>query len=263
MSWNQSSLVSADVRDVRVTAFLSKVYGWMFLGLLLTAGTAVLVASSPALIETLVLNRGLFWILFSHSSDWCFYLSARVDKLAPATAAILFLLYSAMVGVTTSVILLVYTGASIVSAFVIAGGMFGANPRFFISASIFGSRPRNARYASAGSIVLPTEKTYLRSRSATALIVRSFAFHKRSKRIRRQARQTRDSCSNPPSNRRSKRCAGTAACDDASRSLSACRVAPASRARNASASIFLIAGEMQLHIDKRRRQDIPRSRSPD
>ena len=41
MSWNESSFVSADVRDVRVTAFLSKVYGWMFLGLLITAGTAV------------------------------------------------------------------------------------------------------------------------------------------------------------------------------------------------------------------------------
>ena len=52
MSWNQSSYVSADVRDVRVTAFLSKVYGWMFLGLLITAGTALAVASSPALIET-------------------------------------------------------------------------------------------------------------------------------------------------------------------------------------------------------------------
>jgi FtsH-binding integral membrane protein len=46
--------------------------------------------------------------------------------MAPATAAILFLLYSALVGVTTSTIFLVYTGASIVSSFVIAGGMFGA-----------------------------------------------------------------------------------------------------------------------------------------
>jgi len=63
MSWNQASYVPADVRDVRVTAFLSRVYGWMFLGLLLTAGTAVVVASSPVLIKTLILNRGLFWIM--------------------------------------------------------------------------------------------------------------------------------------------------------------------------------------------------------
>ncbi len=126
MSWNQTSYVSADVRDVRVTSFLSKVYGWMFLGLLLTAGTAVVVASSPALIETLILNRILFWILVLAQLGLVFYLSVRVDKIAPATAAGLFLLYSAMVGVTSSVIFLIYTGASIVSAFVIAGGMFGA-----------------------------------------------------------------------------------------------------------------------------------------
>jgi len=127
MSWNQSSYASSpDVRDVRVTAFLSKVYGWMFLGLLITAGTALGVASSPALIETFILNRILFWILILGQLGLVFYLSVRVDKIAPATAAGLFLLYSAMVGVTSSVIFMVYTGASIVSAFVIAGGMFGA-----------------------------------------------------------------------------------------------------------------------------------------
>jgi FtsH-binding integral membrane protein len=126
MSWNESSFVSADVRDVRVTAFLSKVYGWMFLGLLLTAGTAVVVASSPALIETLILNRILFWILLLAQLGVVFYLSARVNKVSPVTAAVLFLLYSGMVGITSSVIFLIYTGASIVSAFVITGGMFGA-----------------------------------------------------------------------------------------------------------------------------------------
>src|SRR5215212_7685021 len=103
MSWNQqSSYASTDIRDVRVTAFLSKVYGWMFLGLLLTAGTAVAVASSPALIETLILNRGLFWILVLAQLGLVLYLSVRVEKMAPATAAILFLLYSAIVGITTS-----------------------------------------------------------------------------------------------------------------------------------------------------------------
>lgn len=126
MSWNQQSYASADVRDVRVTAFLSKVYGWMFLGLLITAGTALAVASSPVLIETFILNRILFWILVLGQLGLVFFLSARVEHIAPATAAGLFMLYSAMVGVTSSVIFLIYTGASIVSAFMIAGTMFGA-----------------------------------------------------------------------------------------------------------------------------------------
>jgi uncharacterized protein len=137
MSWNESSYVSADVRDVRVTAFLSKVYGWMFLGLLITAGTAVVVASSPQLIETLILNRILFWILIFAQLGLVFYLSMRVEKMAPATAAGLFILYSALVGVTSSVILLVYTGASIVSTFVITAGMFGAM-------AVFGSVTRRS-----------------------------------------------------------------------------------------------------------------------
>lgn len=126
MSWNQTSYVSADVRDARVTAFLSKVYGWMFLGLLITAGTALFVASSETLVETFIGNRIFFWILLFGQLGLVFYLSARVDRIAPATAAGLFMLYSAMVGVTSSVIFLIYTGASIVSAFMIAGTMFGA-----------------------------------------------------------------------------------------------------------------------------------------
>lgn len=126
MSWNQASYVSADVRDARVTAFLSKVYGWMFLGLLITAGTALFVSSSETLIETFIGNRILFWILLFGQLGLVFYLSARVEHIAPATAAGLFMLYSAMVGITSSFIFLIYTGASIVSAFVIAGTMFGA-----------------------------------------------------------------------------------------------------------------------------------------
>lgn len=125
MSWNQS-YVPATISDERVTSFLSKVYGWMFFGLLITAGTAYFVASSPALIKTLILNRALFWILLFGQLGLVFYLSARVEKMAPATAAGLFMVYSAMVGVTSSVILLIYTSASIFSTFIVTAGMFGA-----------------------------------------------------------------------------------------------------------------------------------------
>ncbi len=127
MSWNESSsYVPADVRDVRVTAFLSKVYGWMFLGLLITAGVAFGVASSPTLIETLILNRVLFWILLLAPIGLVWFLAAKVDTIAPTTAAVLFVVYAAMVGITSSVVLLIYTGSSVVSAFVITSGMFGA-----------------------------------------------------------------------------------------------------------------------------------------
>ena len=126
MSWNQVSYVPADVRDSRVTACLSRVYGWMFLGLLITAGTALVTANSQFLIRALILNRLVFWGLVLGQLGLVLYLSVRVDKMAPATAAGLFMLYSATVGITSSVILLVYTGASIVSTFMITAAMFGA-----------------------------------------------------------------------------------------------------------------------------------------
>jgi FtsH-binding integral membrane protein len=133
MSWNQTSFTSpqvADVRDERVSAFLARVYGWMFAGLLVTAVTAFTVASSQALIETLIVNRIVFWVLIFAQLGLVFYLSARVEKTSPAMAAGLFILYSALTGITSSVILLIYTGASITSTFIITAGMFGATAVF-------------------------------------------------------------------------------------------------------------------------------------
>ncbi len=132
-SWNQSSIPSPELvsmSDERVGAFLSKVYGWMFLGLLIAAVTAFAVASSPAILELIFLNRLVFWALLIAQLGLVFYLSARVDKLAPATAAGFFILYSALTGVTSSVVLLIYTPASITTTFIITAGMFGATAVF-------------------------------------------------------------------------------------------------------------------------------------
>jgi uncharacterized protein len=133
--WGQSSapepsFVSADIRDERVGAFLSRVYAWMFAGLLITAATAFAIASTPALIEVVIVNRLVFWVIVIAQLGLVFYLSARVDKIAPAAAAGLFLLYSALVGVTSSVVLLIFTGASIAQTFIVTAGMFGATAIF-------------------------------------------------------------------------------------------------------------------------------------
>lgn len=140
MSWNQrlgnqpaareSSFVPADLSDERVGSFLSKVYGWMFGGLLVTAVTAFVVAASPALIEAVIVNRLVFWALIIAQFGLVIYLSARVNHMQSSTAAALFILYSALTGVTSSVILLIYTGASITSTFIITAGMFGATAVF-------------------------------------------------------------------------------------------------------------------------------------
>jgi FtsH-binding integral membrane protein len=122
----QPSYMTADVMAARITAFLGRVYAWMFLGLLVTAATAFAVASSEPLIEALILNRLVFWILLFGQLGMVIYLSARVNKMSPTVAGALFIVYSATVGITSSVIFLVYTGASLFSTFVVTAGMFGA-----------------------------------------------------------------------------------------------------------------------------------------
>jgi uncharacterized protein len=110
----------------RVTAFLRVVYSWMAVGLTVTAVVAWMVAGSDALIYTLATNRLLSWGLFAAQLGVVIFLSARVHKLAPGTAAALFLGYSALTGLTMAVVLRVYTGESVATTFFITAGTFGA-----------------------------------------------------------------------------------------------------------------------------------------
>ncbi len=133
MSWNQSSSTSpqiADVRDERVGAFLSKVYGWMFVGLLVTAVVAFAVASSPALIETFIVNRIVFIGPCFRSARACLLSFGTGRKGGTDDCSWPLSLYSALTGVTSSVILLVYTRTSITSTFIVTAGMFGATAVF-------------------------------------------------------------------------------------------------------------------------------------
>jgi|SRR5512138_1001079 FtsH-binding integral membrane protein len=110
----------------RVTAFLRKVYGWMFVGLAITAAVAFTVASSPTLVRAIFGNPILFIVLMVAEIGLVVALSARVDRMAPTTAAVLFVTYSALTGATLSAILLAFTGASLATTFAVAAGMFGA-----------------------------------------------------------------------------------------------------------------------------------------
>ena len=121
-AFGTATAVSAE----RVTAFLRRVYGWMCVGLGVTATVAVVVASSPTLVQAIFANKILFFALVVGELGLVFYLSARVQKLAANTAAALFLLYSALNGATLAFVFLAYTGTSIATTFVVTAGMFGA-----------------------------------------------------------------------------------------------------------------------------------------
>ena len=111
--------------DVRVSAFLRAVYGWMCVGLAITALTASYIASSPSIVTAIATNRLLFWAIVIAQFGIVIALSARVQKLASSTASLLFISYSALTGLTISFVLLAYTGESVASTFVVTAGMFG------------------------------------------------------------------------------------------------------------------------------------------
>src|SRR5262249_6650527 len=114
-------------RDADVVArFMRGVYGWMCGGLALTAVTAWLVSSSPALVAAIFRNRAVFGVLLPPRLGLVFPLSARVDRMAVSTASMLFFASSALTGVTLSSILLVFPGESVFSTFVVTAGMLGA-----------------------------------------------------------------------------------------------------------------------------------------
>jgi FtsH-binding integral membrane protein len=112
--------------DARVAAFLRSVYGWMCGGLAITAAVALWVSTTPGLVQTIASNRLLFWGIIIAQFGIVIYLSARVQRLAPATAALLFVGYSALTGVFLSFILLLYTAQSVASTFLVSAGMFGS-----------------------------------------------------------------------------------------------------------------------------------------
>ena len=110
----------------RVTAFLRKVYGWMFVGLGITAAVAFVIANSPEMVGAIATNRALFWGLWIVPLGLGMFLQVRVHKLQPGTAALIFAIYAASIGAWLSPIILIYTGTSITTTFVVTAGMFGA-----------------------------------------------------------------------------------------------------------------------------------------
>ncbi len=108
----------------RERSFMLKVYNWMGIALLITAFVAYFVSQSTDLVYTLVDNSILFFGLIIAEFGLVIYLSARINKMSSTAATTAFIVYSVLNGLTFSVILLGYTGASISSAFFTTSGMF-------------------------------------------------------------------------------------------------------------------------------------------
>ena len=114
----------AEKIEVSQTLLIRKVYVWMCLALLITAGTAYRVANSEELLKLIFSSKISFFGIIIAQFAIVWFLSARIKTLSFTTATILFALYSVLMGVTMSCIFLAYTQSSIASTFFITAGTF-------------------------------------------------------------------------------------------------------------------------------------------
>lgn len=104
-------------RSEVMASFMTRVYQWMCIGVLLTAGISAYIGNNEQMAMAIVQNKFLFWGVVIAQFGVVIGLSAMIQRMSTATAIGLFLLYSALTGVTFSTIFLIYTQGSIQSAF--------------------------------------------------------------------------------------------------------------------------------------------------
>ena len=100
--------------------YIAKVFSWMGIAHLISAISALYVGTNPTIFYRvnpfviLILEIGLVMILVG-----------MLNKISPVTATALFIVYSAINGISLSGIFMVYSQSTITSAFITAAVMFG------------------------------------------------------------------------------------------------------------------------------------------
>lgn len=95
---------------------MSKVFMWMFVGLVVTFLTGSYISNNPSLILEIFKGANVF-IIFVIELGLVIFLSARIHKMKPITAKVMFILYSLVTGITFSSIFVVYSISSIIYVF--------------------------------------------------------------------------------------------------------------------------------------------------
>lgn len=113
------SVIEAGLQD-----YMTKVYGWMALGLAITGTVCFYTVTLPVL--TGIVSSSLIIPLIIGQFVLVIALSGWVQRMSIPVAASMFLIYSALNGLTLSVIFYKYTTDSLTNAFVTAALAFGA-----------------------------------------------------------------------------------------------------------------------------------------
>jgi len=112
-------------------SFMSQVFGWMALAMVLTAITAYWFASSESLMQSLINTEtggmtAMGWFVTLAPIGFVLLMSFGFQRLSPAVLTLLFIAFSVLMGMSLSFILLVYTAASVYKTFAVTAIMFGA-----------------------------------------------------------------------------------------------------------------------------------------
>jgi len=129
---------SVAVTDEGLRAYMLKVYNYMATGILMTGIIALItfkmsvVTDSSGSIVGLtqvgnaIYMSGLKWLVMLAPLGIVFYMSFGINKMSAAKAQTTFWIFAALMGLSLSSILLVYTGMSITRVFFICSATFGA-----------------------------------------------------------------------------------------------------------------------------------------
>lgn len=112
--------------DTNVQSYMAQVYGWMTVGLLLTSFVSWYAINNNNIILFLSMHKSVLMGLIISECALVIGLSFLLHKITGAVATTMFMLYSMLTGLTVSLILVAYTGTSIVSTFFITATMFAS-----------------------------------------------------------------------------------------------------------------------------------------
>ncbi|MCM1370692.1 MAG: Bax inhibitor-1/YccA family protein [Clostridium sp.] len=101
----------------------SKIYLWLFLGLLVSFATGLFVSTQTNMLFN-ILKPSYTIIIFLVEIFIAVFLGMRVTKMNPMTAKILYFVYSFTTGLSLSLIFVVYEITSIIFVFAITAGLF-------------------------------------------------------------------------------------------------------------------------------------------
>lgn len=112
---------STPLSGVQLNAVMRNVYGWMTMGLLVTAFVSILLSSAG-----FIPSSGIFFVAIIAQFGIVIGLSWAINKISATVAGLLFFVYAAVTGMTFSLFFLVYDIGSITAAFLTTAGVFGA-----------------------------------------------------------------------------------------------------------------------------------------